>query len=134
MLARLAVVLPFGALAATAVWGVLLEPRTVDVRRVRASVPRLPAAWEGRRVALFADIQVGICFSNYDTIRRIVQHVLRESPAVVLLAGDYVYQRNRNPDKALRDIADLLRPIPDSGIPTYAVLVQFQAAWSEMAR
>ncbi len=85
--------LKLGALIAAAlvlallVWGVLIEPRWYDVERETAVLPRLPAAWEGRRIAVIADLQVGMWFGNTDTVRRIVARIIEERPAAALIAG-----------------------------------------------
>jgi predicted MPP superfamily phosphohydrolase len=117
----------FSAALAGAVctWGALIEPRLVERRQQVADLPGLPEAWEGRSIAVFADIQVGIPLANVDTVRRIVRRILAEPPSLVLLAGDFVYHTTTDPAARCREVAQaasLLRPLPAAGIPTYAVL------------
>ena len=47
------------------VWGSVIEPRfLLDVQTYEAEVPHLSPAWEGRPVALLADLQVGMWMGN----------------------------------------------------------------------
>ena len=121
------------------VWGVGIEPRLVFVEDHTVTIPRLPEEWKGRRIALIADPQVGIWLSNTDTVRRIVARLVEIRPVAVLIAGDFIYQPlkdepedvreafahrdfKKKPLDELRTVADLLRPLHEAGIPTYAVL------------
>lgn len=114
-------VLGFGALALAA-WGVLVEPRLLRVHHELGRVPGLPRAWHGQRLALFADIQVGIPLSNVDTVRRLVQRVLQERPALVLIAGDFIYDAARDPAAAVERAVQLVAPLTRAGLSVYAVL------------
>jgi uncharacterized protein len=108
--------------AACAAWGFAIEPRMLDRRHETAEIPNLPASWERRHIALLADLQVGILFSNTDTVRRAIARVIELRPALALIAGDFVYEAARRPDWAARTTLELVRPLPHAGIPTYAVL------------
>jgi uncharacterized protein len=74
------------------VWGVAVEPRLIDVEEEEAVLPHLASAWEGKRVALIADLQVGMWLGNTDTVRRTVAHLIDERPAPALIAGDFIYR------------------------------------------
>ncbi|MDX1420100.1 MAG: metallophosphoesterase [Rubricoccaceae bacterium] len=101
------------------VWGVAVEPRLLDTEEAEVPIPGLPAAWEGQRVAVFGDIQVGMWWANTDTAREAVEAILEARPALALFVGDFVYK----PDSAVvREAVEILRPLGASGIPTYAVL------------
>ena len=120
-------------------WGIVVEPRLIDVKEEMAKIPQLPAAWEGARVALIADLQVGMWLNNTDTARRIVGRLVEERPALVLIAGDFVYkplgeetkeetrdeleeEDYREAGEVIGKVTDMLRPLVAAGIPTYAVL------------
>ncbi|MEO8043522.1 MAG: metallophosphoesterase [Spartobacteria bacterium] len=117
------------------IWGVAIEPRLIDCREETALVPNLPRSWEGKRVALIADFQVGMWLGNEETVTRIVTRIVRERPAAVLFAGDFVYkptdedepgeiEREDTHDfmtEVNRSVA-LLHPLSVAGIPVYAVL------------
>ena len=128
-----------GAFVLLLVWGVGIEPRLIFTSHETAQIPRLPQPWEGQRIALIADPQVGIFLSNTDTIRRIVAQLVELRPAAVFIAGDFIYHpledepeevredfdRDEFSEDALnelREVIDLLRPLQAAGIPTYAVL------------
>jgi predicted MPP superfamily phosphohydrolase len=124
-----------GILILLLIWGVAIEPRLVDYNEETAVIPKLPAAWENKRVALIADLQIGMWLGNEDTVKKIVNRIIEERPAAVLVAGDFVYKPTDedNPQDVEReDAADfmtevnesvaLLRPLREAGIPVYAVL------------
>ena len=102
------------------VWGSLIEPRfLLDVQSYEAEVPNLPSAWEGRTVALFADLQVGMWMDNTGMVEEAVEEALEANAALVLIAGDFVYK----PDSAtVRKAVSLLRPLVEAQVPTIAVL------------
>ncbi len=124
-----------GILILLLIWGVSIEPRLVDYNEENAVIPKLPAAWENKRVALIADLQIGMWLGNEDTIKKIVSQIIEERPAAVLVAGDFVYKptdEDEPDDVELEDTlnfmsevneaAALLRPLVNAEIPVYAVL------------
>src|SRR5581483_3490229 len=108
--------------AAVTAYGTAIEPRFVARNDERAVIPNLPAGWEGKQVAVFADLQVGMWWANTDAVRRAVRQVVSVHPAFVLLAGDFVYNADSSADDQTAEVVQLLRPILDQGIPIYAVL------------
>ena len=103
-------------------WGVVVEPRWIDTEEHAALVPGLPDHWEGQRVAVVADYQVGMWWGNTGTMQRITERLVQEKPAAVLLAGDFVYKPGHDPAGEISKIVEIIRPLPAAGIPTYAVL------------
>jgi uncharacterized protein len=63
-------------LAAIVVYGTAVEPRFVQQVHQRAAIPNLPAAWEGKRIVVFADFQMGMWWANTDAIRRAVRKTI----------------------------------------------------------
>ncbi len=114
----LIVVLSFVALLI--VYGTFIEPRFIlDVQEHEAEVPQLPTEWEGRKVAMLADFQVGMWMDNVGMISRAVDEAIDQDVDVVVIAGDFVYK----PDSSVVDEAvALLRPLHEAGIPVLAVL------------
>jgi predicted MPP superfamily phosphohydrolase len=110
-----------GLIGAILIWG-LLEPYLIDVEPQVAAIPGLPAAWEGQKVAVIGDWQVGMWLDNTPTIHRIVQRLVKERPAIALIIGDFIYSPGKNPSEEISKAIELVRPLPASGIPTYAVL------------
>src|SRR5438034_8729324 len=85
-------------LAAVVLYGTAIEPRFVDRDNQVAAIPNLPAEWEGKQVAIFADLQVGMWWANKDAARRLVRQVVKIQPALVLIAGDFVYKSKTSID------------------------------------
>ena len=104
------------------IYGTAVEPRIVQRENISAVIPNLPPAWEGKKVAVFADLQVGIHWANTDAARRAVRSVVALHPAIVLIAGDFVYNADSTVDDQMRRVVDILHPIVADSIPIYAVL------------
>ena len=111
-----------GVVVCLAVWGFLIEPRLIDTREVTGVIPGLPREWEGQRIAVIADYQVGMWGANTGTARRMTQRVVEERPAAVLLAGDFVYKAGSDSSELLRTVVEIVSPLKSAGIPTFAVL------------
>jgi predicted MPP superfamily phosphohydrolase len=109
-------------LAAAVIYGTAIEPRFVVRHDYAAPIPQLPAAWEGKQVAVFADLQIGMWWANTDAVRRVVAKTVQLNPAFVLIAGDFVYKAEYEVDPLMQQVLGLLQPIIDAKIPTYAVL------------
>ncbi len=102
------------------VWG-LVEPYVIEVVEERAEIYDLPRAWEGQRVALLSDLQIGMWMDNIPTVRRSVARLIKIRPALVMIAGDFVYGHSEETHKDLKKVIASIRPLPEAGIPTYAV-------------
>lgn len=124
-----------GILLLLLIWGVVIEPRLVDFKAETAAIPNLPTAWENKRVALIADMQIGMWLGNEGTVTKIVKRIIEERPAAVFIAGDFVYKptdENETDEVEREDVKDfmgevnksvaMISPLIKAGIPTYAVL------------
>lgn len=109
-------------IAAIVLYGTAIEPRFVNRDNQDAPIPNLPAEWEGKQVAVFADLQVGMWWANKDAARRLVRQVVKIHPALVLIAGDFVYKADVDVDAQMVEVLKILQPIIDTHIPMYAVL------------
>jgi predicted MPP superfamily phosphohydrolase len=109
-------------LAAVTLYSTAIEPRFVDRNDYVGPVPNLPPAWEGKQIALFADLQVGMWWANLNTARKVVNQVVEIRPAAVLIAGDFVYEADSAIDDQMREVVSILQPLLDDRIPVYAVL------------
>jgi predicted MPP superfamily phosphohydrolase len=111
-----------GVVSSYLIWGLAIEPYLIDREEHVAEIPGLPATWEGQKVGLISDLQVGMWLDNTLTIRRIVNLLIEERPAIVLITGDFIYDPGKDPSQEIDEVIELIRPLPASGIPTYAVL------------
>ncbi|HEX9485110.1 MAG TPA: metallophosphoesterase [Gemmatimonadaceae bacterium] len=109
-------------LAAITVYGTAIEPRFVVRENEAASIPQLSTAWEGKQIVVFADLQVGMWWSNRDAARRLVRQVVDINPAAVLIAGDFVYDADDSVDSQMAEVLGILQPLLDHRLPIYAVL------------
>ncbi|HWH53463.1 MAG TPA: metallophosphoesterase [Gemmatimonadaceae bacterium] len=103
-------------------YGTAVEPRFVQRNDIVAVVPGLPASWNGKQIAVFADLQVGMWWANTDAVRKVVRSVDALKPAAVPIAGDFVYNADSTVDDQMRQVVDLLHPLLDDSMPIYAVL------------
>ena len=107
-------------LLALAVYGVAIEPRfLLDDQTFEAEIPNLPSAWEGERVALVADFQLGMWLDNAGMVEDAIEDAIEDDVSLLLVAGDFMYR----PDSAKAErAADIVRPAVEAGIPVVAVL------------
>lgn len=110
-----------GVVGIVLIWG-LIEPYFIDKEAEVAEIPDLPPAWEGKRIAVIADWQVGMWLDNTPTIARIVDELIEERPAAVMIAGDFIYGATLESNQEIDEVIELIRPLTAAGIPTYAVL------------
>ena len=96
----------------------VLEPYRLVTDAVDGPVPGLPESWQGARVVLLADFQVGLFMDNRATVRRAVTRTLALQPELVLLAGDFIHDTARG----IKPVTEILAPLVKAGIPTFAVL------------
>lgn len=71
-------------------WAFWLEPASLFNENHRIQVPSWPAACDGIRVALLADLHVGSPFNGVEKLERVVDLTLAAKPDLILLLGDYV--------------------------------------------
>jgi uncharacterized protein len=73
-----------------ALWGFVVEPRSLTNENYEITLPGWSAACDGVRVAVLADLHVGSPFNGPSKLRRIRELTQRAQPDLILLAGDYV--------------------------------------------
>lgn len=108
-------------LLALIAWG-LVEPYFLDEEEEDAIIPNLPTAWEGKKVAQLSDFQVGMWWDNVNTIGKSVDKIIEKKPSAVFITGDFIYHANPDPQPEINEVVNLMRPLTDANIPTYAVL------------
>ena len=88
------------------------RPRVVDVR---VPLRRLPAGFEGTRVALVTDLHVGPA-RGVDFVRRVVDLVNEQQPDLVVLGGDLVDGTVALAGRDLEPLRDLRAPLGVFGV------------------
>ena len=78
------------ATLALGLWSFWLEPASIYNENYQIRLPNWPAACDGVRVAVLADLHVGSPFNGLDKLDRIVELTVKAKPDLILLAGDYV--------------------------------------------
>src|SRR6185436_7921346 len=71
-------------------WGFLVEPATLRQTRYDLRLPDWPAACDGLRIAVLADLHVGSPGNRLEKLDSIVALADDARPDLVLLAGDFV--------------------------------------------
>ena len=110
-----------GAIALLVIWS-FIEPRTLNTENETAKIPNLPASWSGKKIAQLTDFQIGLWGDNRGTAHRSVAKIVEAKPAVTLISGDFLYHPGENIKPEIETAVDIVRPLIEAGIPTYAVL------------
>lgn len=110
-----------GAIALLAIWS-FIEPRLLNTENETAKIPNLPPSWEGKQVGQISDFQIGLWGDNRGTARRAVAELIEAKPAVALISGDFLYHPGSNITPEIETAVNIVRPLVEAGIPTYAVL------------
>ena len=110
-----------GIITLLIIWS-FIEPRILNTETETANIPNLPADWEGKQVAQITDFQIGLWGDNRGTARRSVAKIVEAKPAVALISGDFLYHPGENIKPEIETAVDIVRPLVEAGIPTYAVL------------
>ena len=111
-----------GVVSLLAIWS-FIEPHAVlETETETAKIPDLPTSWQGKQIGQISDFQVGIWGDNADMARRSVDRLIEANPAVALISGDFIYHATPNPEPEIETAVNIVRPLVEAGIPTYAVL------------
>lgn len=110
-----------GAIALLGIWG-FIEPRFLNTENETATIPNLPPDWEGQQIGQISDFQIGLWGDNSGTAARSVEQLVDANPAAVLVSGDFIYHAKPNPEEEIEQAVNIVRPLVEAGIPTYAVL------------
>ncbi|MGK7952816.1 MAG: metallophosphoesterase [Xenococcaceae cyanobacterium] len=109
------------AIALLVIWS-FIEPLILNTENETAIIPNLPNSWRGKQIGQISDFQIGLWGDNRGTVRRSVAKLVEAKPALVLISGDFLYHPGQNIQPEIETAVDLVSPLVDAGIPTYAVL------------
>lgn len=104
-----------GLLGSGAIWTVGLEPRQLEVRRVTARIPDLPAALDGFTIGQLSDLHAGVLVSE-ERIRQAADVALSLTPDLIALTGDYVWLGAGNAETCARALSVLEAPYGVYGV------------------
>ncbi len=76
----------FGTAVLVTIYG-LINAARIRIRRFTVQLPNLPAAWQGRDVAVVTDIHIGN-IRGAAFVQRIVRKLAEVAPAAVFISGD----------------------------------------------
>ena len=111
----------FGIFALLIIWS-FIEPRLLNTETETAEIDNLPESWSGKQIAQISDFQIGLWGDNRGTARRSVAKIIEAKPALALISGDFLYHPGANIKPEIETAVDIVRPLVEAGIPTYAVL------------
>ena len=103
------------------IWS-FIEPHTLNTETETAKIPNLPDSWQGKKIGQISDFQIGLWGDNRGTARRSVAQLVEAKPAIALISGDFIYHPGSNIKPEIETAVDIVRPLVEAGIPTYAVL------------
>ena len=110
-----------GAIAGLVIWS-FIEPQIINTENEIARIPNLPESWQGKQIGQISDLQIGLWGDNRATVRRSVAQLIAAKPIAVLITGDFIYHSTPNPESEIKTAVNLVSPLVQAGIPTYAVL------------
>lgn len=94
----------------------LWEPRRLEVEHVHLSLPRLPKAFQGMKIAHFSDMHIGFHMDVSD-MKRLSSALAGQKPDLICFTGDMVESRA----EPLRECIPLLKAM-QAPLGKYAVL------------
>ncbi|MGM0500774.1 MAG: metallophosphoesterase [Bacillota bacterium] len=103
------------------IWG-LIEPYTIRVEEEQAVIPNLHEEWEGEKIAVISDFQIGMWMDNEFVLPRVVDRIIEIEPKVILILGDYVYHSANDHNDQMETVIDHIRPLTENGFKIYSVL------------
>jgi len=69
-------------------YGILVEPKELDVVEVEIKLPRLPSKFYGYRIVQFSDLHMG-GWMNGERLRKVVDEVRKQRADLVVITGDF---------------------------------------------
>ena len=94
----------------------------MDIENEAAAIPNLPSGWEGKKVAVIGDFQVGMWMDNTKTVANAAEKIVEMQPDAVLIIGDFIYHSLEDPDAEMQKVEKLINPLVKTDIPIFAVL------------
>jgi predicted MPP superfamily phosphohydrolase len=93
----------------------LLEAGWIETTQTTITVPRLPKAFSGLRVAFLTDIHHGP-FTGLNYVKKIVSKTAELKPDLIVLGGDYCHRDKAYIDPCFDELASLQAPLGVFGV------------------
>lgn len=105
---------PMALISLFLIYARFIEPLVMVVRHTRIRLHDAPELQRPIKIALLADIHVGLFSGRVRQLKKIVQLVNQENPDLIVISGDWTYEPN---DHLSRDLAVLSQFVA----PAYSV-------------
>lgn len=102
--------LPLTLITLFLIYARFVEPLYVVVRHTTIPLQHAPALQQPLKVALLADIHVGLFSGRVRQLKKIVRLVNAEQPDIIVFSGDWTYEPNDHLKQDLSVLADLNAP------------------------
>lgn len=103
--------LPLAVLSFAAMWwGAAVTRHRIEVVQVEVSSPRLPAGFDGYRIAQISDLHLGTWGDDTSFIQALVDSINARHPDVIFFTGDLVNRQSGEAAPFLRTLAGLHAP------------------------
>ncbi|MFT4020208.1 MAG: metallophosphoesterase [Acinetobacter sp.] len=102
-------------ISALLIYARFIEPHTIKIQTTRYSLNANQPFQKTVKIALIADLHIGLFSGHERQLRQIVQKINQQQPDIVLVAGDWTYE----PENTL---AQELQPLQQIQAPIYSVM------------
>lgn len=88
------------------VWA-FIEPYTISIEEEETLIPNLHQEWNGEKIAVISDFQLGLWMDNDGVLPKMVEEILESKPSIVLILGDFVYHSAVDHKIEMRKVIDI---------------------------
>lgn len=92
-------------------WGALVTRHEIEVKEVTVESDRLPAGFDGLRIAQISDLHVGTWGNDTRFINRLVDSVNMQKPDIILFTGDIVNRQTGELAPFMKSLSRLKAPL-----------------------
>ena len=88
-------------------WGALFNRTAIDVKDVTVEIKNLPESFNDYKIVQISDLHVGSFLNDTTFVSKIVEHVNREEPDLILFTGDMVNRHSEEMEEFAAPLANL---------------------------
>lgn len=104
-------VLPMGLISLFLIYTRFIEPASLVIRHTPIQLQHGPALEHPLRVALIADIHIGLFSGRERQLHKIVEAVNLEKPDFIVISGDWTYEPNDHLKRDLQILSGFIAPV-----------------------